>query len=146
LALVSAPSAKILYDADCRFCRWSLAWLLRWDRRRALEPVALQDSEAARLLAGMDERRRMASWHLVGPDGWVASGGSAAAPLLRLLPGGGPLARVLERLPGPVERGYAAIAARRGRLGRTLVGDRALRRADRLIAARRAGRARRGEP
>jgi predicted DCC family thiol-disulfide oxidoreductase YuxK len=23
----------VLYDADCGFCNWLLAWLLRWDRR-----------------------------------------------------------------------------------------------------------------
>ncbi|MQA74533.1 MAG: DUF393 domain-containing protein [Solirubrobacterales bacterium] len=134
---VSGRRSRILYDRECRFCRWSLAWLLRWDRRGALEPVALQDPGAAELLAGMDEERRMASWHLVGPDGSVASGGIAAAPLLRRLPGGTPLASRVERFPGAVEAAYALVVRHRGRLGRALVGDRALERADRLIAERR---------
>ena len=41
----------------------------------------------------------MASWHLV-VDGDVYSGGAAAAPLLRLLPGGRPLAPSWPRSPG----------------------------------------------
>jgi predicted DCC family thiol-disulfide oxidoreductase YuxK len=61
----TAPAAAILYDADCGFCRWSLGKLLAWDRPRRLRPVALQDPEADALLGGMEEERRMASWHLV---------------------------------------------------------------------------------
>ena len=41
----------------------------------------------------------MASWHLV-TDGTVRSGGAAAAPLLRLLPGGRPLASIAAPAPG----------------------------------------------
>ncbi len=128
--------ARILYDADCGFCRWSLAWLLRWDRRRRLEPVALQDRRADELLGGIDEERRAGSWHLVGTDGRVASAGAAAAPLLRLLPGGAPLAWLFARLPGPVEWSYRRVADARGSLGRRLP-QAALDRADRLLAARR---------
>jgi predicted DCC family thiol-disulfide oxidoreductase YuxK len=136
---VSTATHRILYDAECRFCRWSLAWVLRWDRRRHLEPVALQDERARALPGGMSEAERMASWHLVGPDGSIASAGAAAAPLLRLLPGGEPLAAVAERFPEVVERGYGVVVAQRGRLGRWL-GDPTLRRADAVIGEREAGR------
>ncbi|MGH2986121.1 MAG: DCC1-like thiol-disulfide oxidoreductase family protein, partial [Solirubrobacterales bacterium] len=94
---MSPARHRILYDAECRFCRWSLAWVLRGDRRRQLEPVALQDERARALLGAMPEAERMASWHLIGPDGSVASAGAAAAPLLRLLPGGRPLAALADR-------------------------------------------------
>ena len=64
-----------------------MARVLGADRRRALRPVAIQSAEGAALLAGLDEARRMASWHLVDPEGRRTSAGAAVAPLLRLLPG-----------------------------------------------------------
>jgi predicted DCC family thiol-disulfide oxidoreductase YuxK len=110
----------VLFDGDCGFCRWSLALILCWDRRRLLRPVALQDADADRLLTGMPEAKRMASWHLVGPDGMVLSAGSAAGPLVRLLPGGGPLAALFERFPRVTEAGYRWIAEHRSVPGRLL--------------------------
>lgn len=94
----------------------------------------MQDPEANRLLGGMSEEERMASWHLVLRDGSIRSAGAAAGPLLRLLPGGAPIATLLERFPAATERAYRWIADRRGRFGR-LVGRRALARADARIAA-----------
>jgi len=78
----------------------------------------------------------MASWHLVAPQGARHSAGQALPPLLRLLPGGRPLAGISAALPGTTERGYRWVADHRGLLGR-LVGDRARRRADDVIAGRR---------
>lgn len=112
--------AAILYDRDCGFCRWATDKLLTWDRRRGLRPVALQDPEAERLLAGIPEDQRMASWHLVTPDGRVRSAGAAAAPLLRSLPGGRPLAALAEGFPTATERLYSWVARHRGSLGRFL--------------------------
>jgi predicted DCC family thiol-disulfide oxidoreductase YuxK len=109
-------SDEILYDADCAFCRWSLALILRWDRGRRLRPVALQDPEAERLLEGMSEQERMASWHLIAEDGTVSSAGAAVAPLLRLLPGGRPVAAVALRFPGATDRAYRWVANNRGGL------------------------------
>ena len=114
--------AIVLYDRDCGFCRWSLARLLSWDRRRALRPVALQDPEADQLLPGMGEEERMASWHLVLDDGRVVSAGAAVEPLMRLLPGGRPFAAFARAFPGLTERGYRFVARHRGRLGRFLAG------------------------
>ena len=131
------PSERsaILYDADCGFCRWSLGVILAWDRRRRLRPVALQDAEAQRLLAGMPRAEQMRSFHVVERDGRVQSGGAALAPLGRALPGGGPLVALAAALPGPVERGYRLVADHRGVLGRPL-SRRARARADARIAAR----------
>jgi predicted DCC family thiol-disulfide oxidoreductase YuxK len=107
----------VLYDADCGFCRWAVAKLLAWDRAGRLRPAALQGPEADRLLPGLSEEERMRSWHLV-VDGAVYSGGAAAAPLLRLLPGGRPLAPVVAAFPGLSDRAYRLVARNRDRFGR----------------------------
>lgn len=112
--------AAILYDRDCGFCRWATDKALAWDRPRRLRPVALQDPEAEWLLDGIPGDRRMASWHLVTPDGHVRSAGAATAPLLRSLPGGRPLAAVAEGFPAATERLYSWVARHRGSLGRLL--------------------------
>jgi predicted DCC family thiol-disulfide oxidoreductase YuxK len=127
--------AILLYDSDCGFCRWSLGKVLAWDRRSRLRPISLQSKQAERLLAGMTEEERMASWHLVGDDGQVRSAGAGIAPLLRLLPAGVPFAAVAARTPRLMERGYRLIAGHRSLWGK-LVTDGAKRRADRRIAAR----------
>jgi predicted DCC family thiol-disulfide oxidoreductase YuxK len=106
--------AVILFDYGCGFCRRSVERVLRWDRQGRLRPVALQDPEADELLDGMDEERKMASWHLVAADGRVYSGGAAFPPLLRLLPGGRPLAAVTAAFPGLTERAYRYVARTRG--------------------------------
>lgn len=131
------PSHAILYDAGCGFCRWSLGWVLRWDRGRVLRPVPLQSPEALALLPGLAPQARMASWHLVDGTGTVRAAGAAAPALLRLMPGGAPLAALCERFPGPVERGYAWVARHRGTLGRAVSAG-GLARADRMIAERTA--------
>ena len=112
--------AVILYDADCGFCLWSLEKILAWDRHKRLRPVALQDPEADRLLPGMDHRQKMRSWHLVLPDGGVYSSGAAVAPLMKLLPGGTPLAVVAAAFPGSTDALYRWVARNRGTLGRVL--------------------------
>ena len=129
------PRATLLYDSDCGFCRWSLGKVLAWDRRGRVRPVSLQSKEAEKLLGGMPEDERMASWHLVRDDGEVRSAGAGIAPLLRLLPGGAPLAAVAARTPRAMERGYRFIAGHRSLWGK-LVTDGAKRRADRRIAER----------
>jgi predicted DCC family thiol-disulfide oxidoreductase YuxK len=110
--------STLLYDSDCGFCRWAVDKILVWDRRRRLRPVPLQSGEADALLPGMTTETRMASWHLVLRDGRVYSGGAVAAPLLRLLPGGWPLAAVFALLPGLTERAYRSVARNRNRFGR----------------------------
>jgi predicted DCC family thiol-disulfide oxidoreductase YuxK len=106
--------AVLLFDGRCRFCRRSVERILRWDRHGRLRPVALQDPEADELLGGMDEERKLASWHLVAPNGEVYSAGAAFPPLLRLLPGGRALAWVTRAFPGLTERAYRHVARTRG--------------------------------
>jgi predicted DCC family thiol-disulfide oxidoreductase YuxK len=129
----------ILYDADCGFCTWTTAKVLAWDRRRRLRPVALQNPEADALLGEMDHERKMASWHLVSPEGRVYSAGNAFPPLLQLLPGGRMPAAATSAFPGMTERVYSFVAARRGPLGRWLKrlgGAAVLERAERRIGER----------
>jgi predicted DCC family thiol-disulfide oxidoreductase YuxK len=116
----AAERDVLIYDRDCDFCRSSLGVVLRWDRRRRLRPLALQDPEADLLLADLDPERRMASWHLISPDGSRRSAGGAVAPLLRVLPGGAPAAAVAERFPSLTEAGYRAVASHRAGLTRLI--------------------------
>jgi predicted DCC family thiol-disulfide oxidoreductase YuxK len=125
----------VLYDEDCGFCRWSLSMLLRADRGRRLRPVALQSSEAASLLSDLSAEQRMASWHLISPDGRRQSAGAALPALASLLPGGGAVAAGLSRMPRVNERGYGWVADHRSVFGR-LIPDGAKVKADALIAKR----------
>jgi predicted DCC family thiol-disulfide oxidoreductase YuxK len=128
----------LLYDRDCGFCRWALAKVLAWDRGRRLRPVPLQDPEADELLGAMSAEAKLASWRLVAPDGGVTSAGAAAAPLLRLLPGGGPLAALAERFPRLTERAYRWVADHRSVLARP-IRRRARERADARIERHQTG-------
>jgi predicted DCC family thiol-disulfide oxidoreductase YuxK len=114
--------AVLLYDSDCGFCRWSVDKVLAWDRGGRIRTMELQDPEAGSLLGGMEPGEKMGSWHLVTPDGRVYSAGAAAPPLLRLLPGGKPLAALLAAYPGFTDRAYRTVARNRDRFGR-LVGQ-----------------------
>ena len=126
----------VLYDEECRWCRWSVARLAALDRDRRLRLVPIQGAEGERLLADVPEDERLASAHVVTPDGRVFSGGDAAAPIAAVLPALRPGVPVLRALPGPTRAGYRLVADNRSRLGRRL-GDDAIARADRLIASRR---------
>ncbi|MFN3284836.1 MAG: thiol-disulfide oxidoreductase DCC family protein [bacterium] len=119
----SSEAYVLLYDADCGFCRWAVGRVLRWDRGGQVRPCALQDPEATRWLAGLPQEVRMASWHLVDPQGRVASGGRAVAPLLRLLPFGAPLAALAHAFPGMVDAAYRWVARHRSKLGRLVRGS-----------------------
>jgi predicted DCC family thiol-disulfide oxidoreductase YuxK len=140
----------MVYDPDCGFCRVCVAVVLRWDRDARLRAVALTSMEGKELLAGMPESARMASWHLVLPrwsvsgaenatdpdhlaENTVFSGGAAFSPLFRLLPSGGPLARVTDRFPEAAERAYRWVADHRSAFGK-LIPDAVRRWADGVIS------------
>jgi predicted DCC family thiol-disulfide oxidoreductase YuxK len=110
----------VLYDEDCGFCKWSLNKLLAWDRSRCLRAVPIESEAGERLLAGVPREKRLDSWHLVREDGELYSAGAAVAPLLRILPGGAPLASVFAAFPGATESGYRFIADHRDRWARLL--------------------------
>jgi predicted DCC family thiol-disulfide oxidoreductase YuxK len=110
----------VLYDADCGFCRCSLALLLSLDRDRRLRPVALGTAAADELLADISPNQRAASWHLISPDRQRESGGAAASPLLALLTGGRVPAAILARAPEPTERAYRWVADHRSMVSRAI--------------------------
>jgi predicted DCC family thiol-disulfide oxidoreductase YuxK len=118
---------RLYYDDDCGFCRWTLAWVLRWDRRRHIRPVPIQSPEGERELGDLGEKR-LESWHLVR-DGERWSGGQAFAPLLEELPGAGVLAPLARRLEWVLVPAYRWVADHRTGLS-SLVPAGAKRRAD----------------
>jgi predicted DCC family thiol-disulfide oxidoreductase YuxK len=125
----------VLYDVECGLCIWLLALLLRLDSERRLRPAALQGAEAERLLADLAPAERMASWHLISPQGVRRSAGAALPALLRLLRFGRLPAGALSRLPGVTERGYRWVADHRTQLSRFVPGG-AKRRAARYVRRR----------
>jgi len=108
----------VLFDGNCGFCRWSVGLIERWDRHDKLRSTSIQSEEGSRLLAGMPPSRRLDSFHLSEPGGAILSAGEAAAPLLRRLPGGRPIAFLTEQMPRTTERAYRFIANRRSFFGR----------------------------
>lgn len=127
-------SARLLYDRDCGFCRWSVAAVLKRDWAKRLRPVGIETDEGAELLSGMAASHRLASWHLVTEGGELFSGGDALGPLLERLDRP-VLARLAGAFPAPTRLGYGLVARSRRTLGR-LVGQAARRRADAIVAAR----------
>jgi predicted DCC family thiol-disulfide oxidoreductase YuxK len=113
-------SWTIIYDADCGFCRWSLAHVLALDRARRLRPVALGTTEADSLLIDLPAQERSASWHLIAPDRRRYSAGAAAPPLLRLLPVGNVPAWLLDAASAPTERAYRWVADHRSLLSKAI--------------------------
>lgn len=113
-------TATVCYDDDCGLCRWCAWQLRRWDRDARLRFVALGAAESDELLRELHPDLRRSSWHLVSQNGRVWSGGVAVPRVLRLLPGGRPLAAIADRFPGVTERAYRWVAVRRDRIGRLL--------------------------
>ena len=72
----------LLYDADCRVCRFVARATLRLDRRQELGFLPLQDPEAGRFLDRLPAEERLASWRLVRPDGSLAGHGAGLGELL----------------------------------------------------------------
>jgi predicted DCC family thiol-disulfide oxidoreductase YuxK len=88
----------LLYDADCRFCRFAARVVARLDRRRRLAFLPLDDPAADPLLESVPAHERLASWRLVRRDGSVAGYGLVRGRL--------------------ADRAYGLVARNRGRLGR----------------------------
>ena len=124
----------VLFDADCGFCRWAMARALRLDRRDLLVAVPIQSELGGELLADLSASERLSAVHVVEEEGQRRSAGAAAAAVLAALAPTRALARLALRSPGRTELLYAAVAGRRGHLGR-LVSARARRRADRVLQA-----------
>lgn len=127
----------VLWDRDCGFCAWTLALVLRADRRRVLATRTIQEADADGLLDAIEPERRYASWHIVDADGQVTSAGRAVTATLELLPAGRPLAAITRASPQLTERAYRWVAEHRSLLSRPIP-LRSKDRARRLVAARAA--------
>jgi predicted DCC family thiol-disulfide oxidoreductase YuxK len=125
----------VLYDSDCGFCRWAMAWVVRLDRRDELAAVPIQSSLGSELLVDLDPDDRLATAHAIDDDG-RRSGGAAAVEVLAVIDPTRVLARLARASPRTTNRLYGAVATRRTSLGR-FVGRRARQRADRLLEASR---------
>ena len=134
--------AIVLYDRDCGFCRWTLAQILAWDRAKRLRPLPIQSDEGQRLLERVPAEERLASWHLVTPDGEVKSAAEGFPGLFGRLPAGAPIAWLTGLLQGPSSAGYRLLVANRTRLGRRIGRARRDRATAALDAHERAARER----
>jgi predicted DCC family thiol-disulfide oxidoreductase YuxK len=126
----------VLYDSDCGFCRWAMAWVVRLDRRDELVAVPIQSPLGSELLVDLDPDDRLAVAHTVEDDGRRGSGGAAAAEVLAVIDPTRMLARLARASPRRTNRLYDSVATRRTSLGR-FVGRGARQRADRLLEASR---------
>jgi predicted DCC family thiol-disulfide oxidoreductase YuxK len=127
---------QVFYDRDCGFCRWTVGWLVRIDRRAALEPLPIQSQEGERVLGDLDAP--LASWHIVDGDSRY-SGGLAFVPLAGALPGAA-VFRPLTRLLAPLlVKAYDWVAGHRSTVSR-LVPARSRHRADSVLDERERGR------
>ena len=109
----------LLYDADCRVCRFVARATLRLDRRQELGFLPLQDPEAGRFLDGLPAQERLASWRLVRRDGSLAGHGGGLGELLESMAVTRALGRAVSVVPDRIlDALYEQTARRRGRLGR----------------------------
>jgi predicted DCC family thiol-disulfide oxidoreductase YuxK len=113
------PRPVLLYDADCRICRFAARTVLRLDRDEALALLPLQDREAEPLLASLDEERRLATWRLARLDDSLTGYGAGVPELLRATRLGRPAGRLLGLVPaGALDAAYRLVARNRSRIGR----------------------------
>lgn len=109
----------LLYDTECRLCRFAARIVARLDRRESLALLGLRDESAGRLLEDIADEERGSALRLVLPDGRLLSAGAATLGVLERLPATRLLARsaaVLHAQPA-AEALYAVVARNRDRLG-----------------------------
>jgi predicted DCC family thiol-disulfide oxidoreductase YuxK len=128
----------VLYDGACRFCRWCVAMILRWDREHRLNPVEIQSPYGQLLLSAVPPVERLRSAHVALADGEILSGAIAAPALLRVLPLGGGFAAIVSAVMPLNAALYRVVAKSRGRVGRMLP-ESWCDSADGVIADRRRG-------
>ena len=90
----------LVYDSSCSLCVKFKNLAKSLDRRKRIEEASLSDSRIQDWAPGFDPQKIAKNFHLILPDGRVATGEMALPELLGLLPAGRPLAWVLRNLPG----------------------------------------------
>jgi predicted DCC family thiol-disulfide oxidoreductase YuxK len=129
------PGAVILfYDPGCGVCSWLALRAVRAAAPLAVRALPIDSPQAEPYLGALAAEARWASWHVVGEDGVLRSGGAAAPVLLEQLPHTRPLVLLLRASPPLTERLYCLGARTRSHWGR-LVPRRSVARARRELAA-----------
>jgi predicted DCC family thiol-disulfide oxidoreductase YuxK len=104
----------LIYDGDCRFCRF---WVARWRARIGDRIEVASARQAAARFPEIPPESFAGAVQFVDADGSIASGAGAIARALALAPGGGGWLRAYRRIPGaaPISEGlYRLVAANRG--------------------------------
>jgi len=113
------PRPVLLYDGECRFCRFAARCVIRLDRRQELAFLSLQDDKAAPLLAALPANQRLATWRLAQPDGALSGYGNGMRELLETMRLARSARPLLDRVPDSVlDVVYGVVARNRGTLGR----------------------------
>jgi predicted DCC family thiol-disulfide oxidoreductase YuxK len=126
----------VLYDADCGFCRWAMAWAMNHDDRNQLVPVPIESELGGELLDDLEPTARLRSAHAIADDGKRRSGGAAVAAVLGLIQPAHLGARLARGLPRITNLLYGVVAKQRVGFGRFVDQD-ARQCADQLLEARR---------
>jgi len=105
----------VIYDADCPICRRAARRLHRWDFRRTLAFLPLDDAEVQRRWPHLSRDQLQQAMHVVTAEGRTYRGAAAMRMLSRRVP---PLWLIMPalHLPGSLplwERLYDALARRR---------------------------------
>ncbi|MFO7573010.1 MAG: DCC1-like thiol-disulfide oxidoreductase family protein [Gaiellaceae bacterium] len=109
----------LLYDGECRVCRFTARAVVRLDRSRQLAVLPLQDAAAEHLLASLPTEERLATWRLARVDGSLAGYGSGVPGLLSAMRLTRPFGRALALVPaGALDAAYRFVARNRSNLGR----------------------------
>lgn len=108
----------LLYDADCRICRFTARTLVALDRDEALAVLPLQDPAAEALLTSIRDAERFETWRLARTDGSLTGYGAGVPELLSATRLGRPAGRLLGLVPRLwLDAGYRLVARNRGRIG-----------------------------
>ncbi len=106
----------VLYDEACGVCTAIATWLAEHGDRLVTAPIGSDLGD--RLLRDLARVERYATVHVVDPAGRRFSGGAAVPVVLRALRGGCAAAWLADRVPGPTDAAYRALARHRGALSR----------------------------
>ena len=109
----------LLYDGECRLCRFAARCVVRLDRRQEVALLPLQDDAASGLLAALAKNERLDTWRIAKPDGSLTGYGVGIPDLLQAIRLTRWAGRLLKLVPDPaLEALYRVIAGNRGILGR----------------------------
>jgi predicted DCC family thiol-disulfide oxidoreductase YuxK len=109
----------LLYDGECRVCRFTARLVVRLDTTHAIAILPLQDPAAEPLLEPLPEEERLATWRLARADGSLAGYGAGVPELLVAMRLTRPLGRALALAPaGALDASYRLVARNRSRIGR----------------------------